>query len=151
MDSGNQPLVSPWFWQIVKKGRQNIYKVHHGNYWGLFTISGLPGESFWQKVHFLLTAIEGVRVKKSCWAYLEELLKGKQRLFTELRYSIMFKSYPILNFSILAGSLKKKCEKFEFCGISGKLELVCQSLLNQAEIFTNPSLHQNKKFVVKEL
>ena len=63
----------------------------------------------------------------------------------------MSKSYPILNFAILSGSLIKKCGKFEFSGISGKLELVCQSLLNQAEIFTSPSLHQDKKSVVKEL
>ena len=63
----------------------------------------------------------------------------------------MFKSYRILKFAILAGSLIKKCGKFEFLGISGKLELVCQSLLNQAEIFTSPSVHQDKKFVVKEL
>ena len=75
---------------------------------------------------------------------------GEQRLFTEFRYSIMFKSYRILKFAILAGSLIKKCGKFEFSGISGKLELVCQSLLNQAEIFTSPSLHK-KKSVVKEL
>ena len=96
-------------------------------------------------------AIGGSGSKKSCWAYLKELLKGEQRLFTELRYSIMFKSYRILKFAILAGSLIKKCGKFEFSGISGKLELVCQSLLNQAEIFTSPSLHQDKKSVVKEL
>ena len=100
----------------------------------------------------LLKAIGGGSgSKKSCWAYLKELLKGEQRLFTELRYSIMFKSYRILKFTILAGSLIKKCGKFEFSGISGKLELVCQSLLNQAEIFTSPSLHQDKQSVVKEL
>ena len=63
----------------------------------------------------------------------------------------MFKSYRILKFAILAGSLIKKCGKFEFSDISGKLELVSQSLLNQAEILTSPSLHQDKKSVVKEL
>ena len=63
----------------------------------------------------------------------------------------MFKSYRNLKFAILAGSLIKKCGKFEFLGISGKLELVCQSLLNQAEIFTSPSLHQDKKAVLKKL
>ena len=52
---------------------------------------------------------------------------------------------------MLTGSPIKKCEKFEFSGISDKLELVCQSLLNQAEIFTSSSLHQDKKSVVKEL
>ena len=57
----------------------------------------------------------------------------------------MFKSYHFLKFAILAGSLTKKCGKFEFSGISCKLELVCQSLLNQAEIFTSPSLYQDKK------
>ena len=57
----------------------------------------------------------------------------------------MFKSYRNSKFTILAGSLIKKCGKFEFSGILGKLELVCQSLLNQAEIFTSPSLHQDKK------
>ena len=72
-------------------------------------------------------------------------------LFEELKNSAAFKSYHILKFAILAGSLIKKCGKFEFSGISGKLELVCQSLLNQAEIFTSPSLHQDKKTVVKEL
>ena len=46
----------------------------------------------------------------------------------------MSKNYCILKFAILAGSLIKKCGKFEFLGISGKLELVCQSLLNQAEM-----------------
>ena len=45
----------------------------------------------------------------------------------------------------------KKCRKFEFSGISDKLELVCQFLLNQAEIFTSFSLHQDKKSVLKEL
>ena len=47
----------------------------------------------------------------------------------------MFKSYRILKFAILEGSLIKKCGKFEFSGISGKLELVCQSLINQAKNF----------------
>ena len=63
----------------------------------------------------------------------------------------MFKSYRILQFAILAGSLIKKCGKFEFSRISGKLELVSQSLLYQAEIFASPSLHQDKKSVVIEL
>ena len=70
---------------------------------------------------------------------MKDLLTGKQMLFTELQNSAAFKSYCILKFAILAGSLIKKCGKFEFSGISGKLELVCQSLLNQAEIFTSPS------------
>ena len=63
----------------------------------------------------------------------------------------MFKSYRILKFAILAGSLVKKCREFEFSGISDKLELVCQSLLNQAEIFTTPSIHQDKNTGLKEL
>ena len=62
----------------------------------------------------------------------------------------MFKSYRNLKFAILAGSLIKKCRKFEFSGISDKLELVCQSLLNQAENFTSIS-YQDKNFVLKEL
>ena len=40
----------------------------------------------------------------------------------------------MLKFAILAGSLIKKCRKFEYLGISGKLELVCQSLPDQADI-----------------
>ena len=63
----------------------------------------------------------------------------------------MFKSYRILKFAILAGSVMKKCGKFEFSDILGKLELVCQSFLNQAEIFTSSSLHHDKKSVLKEL
>ena len=78
-------------------------------------------------------------------------------LFTELRYSILFKKaenlkkllhFEVRNFGRIS---YKKCGKFEFLGISGKLELVCQSLLNQAEIFTSPSLHQDKKSGLKEL
>ena len=99
----------------------------------------------------VIKAIGGSGSKKSCWAYFKELLKGEQRLFTELRYLIMFKSYRILKLAILAGSLIKKCGKFEFSGISDKLELVCQSLLNQAEIFTTPLLHQHKISVIKEM
>ena len=55
-------------------------------------------------------------------------------LFMEFQNQFSFKNYCILKFAILAGSLIKKCGKFEFLGISGKLELVCQSLLNQAEM-----------------
>ena len=50
--------------------------------------------------------------------------------------------FEVRNFGRI--SFKKTC-------ISGKLELVSQSLLNQAQIFTSPSLYQDKKSVVKEL
>ena len=89
-----------------------------------------------------------VRVKDLCLAYVEELLKGKQKFFT-VRNSIVFKSYSILMFAYLVGSLKNH-ERFEFCNIWDKLELVCQSLLSQAEI-ESVLINQDKRYGVKIL
>ena len=51
--------------------------------------------------------------KKSCLAYLKDLYEGEQRPFTECQNSAAFKSYCILKFAILVGSLIKKYQKTE--------------------------------------
>ena len=40
--------------KIVKKGRQDDYRMYQGNHKGLFINLGLQGESFRQKVHFMV-------------------------------------------------------------------------------------------------
>ena len=50
--------------------------------------------------------------KKSCWAYLKDLHKREQRLFTECQNSTAFRSYCILNFANLVGSLIKRYKNF---------------------------------------
>ena len=52
-------------------------------------------------------------------------------------------------FVYLVGSLKNH-ERFEFCNIWDKLELVCQSLLSQAEI-ESVLINQDKRYGVKIL
>ena len=88
-----------------------------------------------------MKAIGGSGSKNPCWVYLKDLHEGEQRLFTECQNSAAFRSYCILKFAILVGSLIKKLKKVKFCDISRQTYQDLQFLLKLAEIWTRCSHH----------
>ena len=76
---------------------------------------------------------------------MKDLLTGKQMLFTELQNFAPFKSYRILKFGKLVGSLTKKDVKIEFSDFLHIFELLLHSESNLAEIWNTASIHEGKK------
>ena len=60
---------------------------------------------------------------------MKDLLTGEQMLFTELQNFAAFKSYRILKFRKLVGSLVKKDAKIEFSDVLRIFELLLQQTL----------------------
>ena len=85
--------------------------------------------------HFFLSG----QGQKSMLRLSYRTLQGQAEAFYRIKIFYPFKSYRISNLTILVGSPMKKYAKIGFSGISDKLELVCQSLLDHAEIFTSLS------------
>ena len=90
-------------------------------------------------------AIGGSGSKKSCQANMKDLLTGEQMLFTELQNFAVFKSYRILKFGKLVGSLIKKDAKIEFLDVLRIFELLLHLESNLAEIWNIASIHEGKK------
>ena len=76
---------------------------------------------------------------------MKDLLTGKQMLFTELQNFAAFKSYRILKFGKLVGSLIKKDAKIEFSDVLHIFELLLHLESNLAEIWNIASTHEGKK------
>ena len=73
-----------------------------------------------------------------------DLLAGEHKL-TELQNFATFKSYPILKFGKLVGSLIKKDAKIEFLDVLHIFELLLHLESNLAEIWNITSRHEGKK------
>ena len=76
---------------------------------------------------------------------MKDLLKGEQILFTELQNFAAFKSYRILKFGKLVGSLIKKDAKIEFLDVLRIFELLLHLESNLAEIWNIASIYEGKK------
>ena len=76
---------------------------------------------------------------------MKDLLTGKHMLFTELQNFAAFKSYRILKFGKLVGSLIKKDAKIEFSDVLRIFELLLHLESNLAEIWNIASIHEGKK------
>ena len=75
---------------------------------------------------------------------MKDLLTGEQMLFTELQNFAAFKSYRILKFGKLVGSLIKKDAKIEFSDVLRIFELLLHLESILAEIL-NIALHMKAK------
>ena len=76
---------------------------------------------------------------------MKDLLTGEQMLSTELQNFAAFKSYGILKFGKLVGSLIKKDAKIEFQDVLFIFELLLHLESNPAEIWNIASIHEGKK------
>ena len=73
---------------------------------------------------------------------MKDLLTGKHMLFTELQNFAAFKSYRILKFGKLVGSLIKKDWKIEFLDVLRIFELLLHLESNLAEIYNIASIYK---------
>ena len=76
---------------------------------------------------------------------MKDLLTGEHMLFIELQNFAAFKSYCILKFGKLVGSLVKKDAKIEFSDALRIFELLLYLESNLAEIWNLAFTHKAKK------
>ena len=67
--------------KFSKKGRQDIYRVHQGNRWGLFINLVLPVQSFWQNVQSKMDSGNQPGHVPLILAKIQNLLKRVNRMF----------------------------------------------------------------------